>query len=504
MDAGTGPEAWIPLLAPAVPQNESTQGARPETSSSLLNECTGQRRALLIGVSRSKAEGYDVLPNVHDDVYKMRDLLLEIYHYTPSQITILVDDGIEGHVQPTRANILDAIRKFVKDVKAGDRLCFYYSGHTTQVENRSNSEEDGLDECKFPYIRIGLIPLDGGIIVDNELHAVLVRPLPSGSHLVAVLDASNSGSLLDLPHYRCNRVFVPWIWRGKRNSEDLWNGVVRRNARFGSGPISNAGAAHVDNRPATRSSLARLRPKSRGTLFRLRTSLSTDKKDYDKTKKSLATEDVGPVAHALSKPHWFLPDEAARCDSPIGQWPCDGWCRNVEWRSTAMEEADEVKADVISLASCKDSQEAWELDGVSMTSSLVDLLREDPNRTLKDVLVRVSHAMCSIALMRHSRAKGYKKNRKRYIAHLLRNIRQLERGNRSTASLVSPPGIATPPTFPHVSEPRKLVQVVSERIASLWQNLNKVRQDKGYDMSHFQNPELASPRPLDMNRLWRM
>ncbi|KAF7376748.1 Metacaspase type II [Mycena sanguinolenta] len=471
MDAGTGPEARIPLLAPAVPQNESTQGARPETSSSLLNECTGQRRALLIGVSRSKAEGYDVLPNVHDDVYKMRDLLLEIYHYTPSQITILVDDGIEGHVQPTRANILDAIREFVKDVKAGDRLCFYYSGHSTQIANRSNSEEDGMDEC--------LIPLDGEMIVDNELHAALVKPLPSGSHLVAVLDTCNSGSLLDLPHYRCNRVFVPWIWRGKRNSEDLRNGVVRRNARFGNGPIANAGPTHVD------------------------------KKDYDEAKESLTTEDVGPVARVLSKFHWLLPDGAARCDSPVSPWPCDGWCRNIEGRSTAMEDADGVKADADGVeADCGRGGggrgRAWEMDGVSMTSSLVDFLREDPNRTLKDVLVRVSHATYSLALMRHSQAKAYKKDRKRYIAHLLRNIRQLKRGNRSTASLVSPPGIAARPTFPHVAGPRKLVQVVSERIASLWQNLNKVRQDRGYDMSSFQNPELASPKPLDMNRLWRM
>ncbi|KAF7334767.1 Metacaspase pca1 [Mycena sanguinolenta] len=485
MDAGASQEARIPSI---FQQNDPVQ--MDPMSSPFPNDCTGQRKALLIGVSQSKAEGYDVLPTAHEDVYKMRDLLLEIYHYTASQITVLVDDGIEGHVQPTRANILHAIGEFVKDVKAGDKLCFHYSGHSTQIENRSNSEEDGMDEC--------LIPLDGEMIVDNELHAALVKPLPSGSRLVAVLDTCNSGSLLDLPHYRCNRVAVPWMWRGKRNSEDLWNGVVRRNARFmtlsqttgpalqthnvptasraprrcsvisvvcdppalsspssrsstgpdglaraGSGPIANAGAAHV-NGPTIKSPLARMRAKTKAPLDRLRTSFSTDKKDYDKDKENLTTEDVGPVMPAISKLHWFLPDEAAHCDSPVGQWPCNGWCRNVERRSTAMEEADEVKADVISLASCKDSQKAWEMDGVSMTSSLVDLLKENPDRTLKDVLIRISHATYSLALMRHSRAKAYKKQRIRYIAHLIRNIKQLERGNRSTASLVSPPGIAAP------------------------------------------------------------
>jgi hypothetical protein len=73
---------------------------------------------------------------------------------------------------------------------------------------------------------------------------------------------------------------------------------------------------------------------------------------------------------------------------------------------------DEVKADVVSLASCKDSQLAWEADGVSMTSvgdsslpffggalltwgsrqSLVDLLRENPHRSLKDVLISIRYA----------------------------------------------------------------------------------------------------------------
>ncbi|KAF7334769.1 Metacaspase type II [Mycena sanguinolenta] len=412
MDAGVGQEARIPSV---FQQNVPVE--MHSMSSPFPNDCTGQRRALLIGVSRSKAKGYDVLPTAHDDVYKMRDLLLEIYHYTPSQITVLVDDGIEGHVQPTRANILHAIGEFVKDVKAGDKLCFHYSGHSTQIESRANSEEDHMDEC--------LIPLDGEMIVDNELHAALVKPLPSGSRLVAVLDTCNSGSLLDLPHYRCNRVVVPWIWRGQRNSEDLWSGVVRRNARVGSGPIANG-----------------------GHTCRQRTNDQNE--DYDKDKENLTTEDVGPVMPSISKLHRFLPDEAAHCDSPVGQWPCNGWCRNVERRLTAME-ADEVKADVISLASCKDSQRAWEMDGVSMTC---------------DVLVRVSHAMYSIALMRHSQAKAYKKDRKRYIAHLLRSIKQLERGNQ--ASLMSPPGIAGP---------KKLVQVVGERITSLRQSLNKALEN---------------------------
>ncbi|KAF8207963.1 caspase domain-containing protein [Mycena galopus ATCC 62051] len=537
---------------------EQTKHSECAPSSTSIPHCTGQKKALLIAVS--KAKGYDELNSAHSDVYKMRDLLLGRYDYTENQITILVDDGIKGHVQPTRDNILGAIHEFVKDVKEGDQLCFHYCGHSIQISSRSMSEEDGKDEC--------LVPLDGRIIVDNELHQALVRPLPSGSHLVAILDTCHSGSLLDLKHYRCNRVLVPWIWRGKRNSEEIRNGNVRRGARImtlsqttgpalqahnapttsaqaptrgtvisvvcdpptssapssrsstGIGSVARtgsglaAGFARTDTGPISKANpLARIRKDSKH-LERLRTlslamSSAGKHKDQENNKENLTTSDVGPVLPALSKLTWILPEEEAHCESPVGQWPCNGWCRHVEGRSTAMEDVDDVKADVISLASCKDSQKAWEADGISMTSSLVDLLWEDHRRPLRDVLICISHATYSLALMRHSRSKVYKKQRKHYAASLQRKIRQLERGNRSTASLVPPettPSIAARPTLPHVRGPRKasLLRAVREHIASLKQKRQKVLQDSGYDMDSFQNPELASPRPLDMDRPWRM
>jgi hypothetical protein len=130
------------------------------------------------------------------------------YNYTPTEITILMDNG--HYVQPTRHNIvrssmllsyavltclqLAAITDLVKDVKDGDHLFFHCaytpslslpvnttgidSGHSTQVENeRSQSEEDGKDECEFVLVftytplttAAGLIPWDGEEmkIIDN-------------------------------------------------------------------------------------------------------------------------------------------------------------------------------------------------------------------------------------------------------------------------------------------------------------------------------------------------
>jgi len=54
---------------------------------------------------------------------------------------------------------------------------------------------DGYDET--------LCPLDfqtQGMIVDDEINATIVRPLPSGVKLHAIIDACHSGTVLDLPY----------------------------------------------------------------------------------------------------------------------------------------------------------------------------------------------------------------------------------------------------------------------------------------------------------------
>ncbi|KAJ6526919.1 caspase domain-containing protein [Mycena vulgaris] len=336
MVVNRGPAAAGSVLDVQFPAQESSSRASTVT---LNDSDTGRKRALLIGIR--KVKGYAKLKGAHDDVHKMSALLKDLYHYTPADITVLLDDKIDGHVKPTRTNILNAITDFVKDVKAGDRLFFHYSGHSTQVPNQSNSEEDGKDEC--------LVPLDGedNLIVDDELHAHLVVPLPAGAHLVAVLDTCHSGSLLDLKHYRCNRVFVPWVFPGNRNSEDKRQGVTRRGALF-----------------------------LQLSAFSKRSTLPP-------------ADTLSPANAFPTAPAWILPDDQ-RCDSPVARFPCDGWCGH---HRTQDVDADDIKADVISLASCKDSQRAWEdvKDGVriTMTSALVEILRKDPNRSLKEVLVKI-------------------------------------------------------------------------------------------------------------------
>ena len=51
----------------------------------------------------------------------------------------------------------------------------------------------------------------------QELRDMLVDPLPVGSSLTAIFDSCHSGTLLDLDHYLCNRVWFPWCNRGQRD-----------------------------------------------------------------------------------------------------------------------------------------------------------------------------------------------------------------------------------------------------------------------------------------------
>lgn len=98
---------------------------------------------------------------------------------------MLVDDG--DHAPPTRAAIIAAYKKVVSQSQAGDAIFLHYSGHGTKVKDVSGDEDDGYDEA--------LVPLDfkhAGIILDDELNDIIVKALPPGVHVVALVSEHQS------------------------------------------------------------------------------------------------------------------------------------------------------------------------------------------------------------------------------------------------------------------------------------------------------------------------
>jgi hypothetical protein len=41
----------------------------------------------------------------------------------------------------------------------------------------------------------------------------------------AIFDTCHSGTMLDLPHYHCNDVYVPWISKGNRRTKTMQNKI---------------------------------------------------------------------------------------------------------------------------------------------------------------------------------------------------------------------------------------------------------------------------------------
>eukprot|EP00929_Paragymnodinium_shiwhaense_P081890 TRINITY_DN4295_c0_g1_i6.p1 TRINITY_DN4295_c0_g1~~TRINITY_DN4295_c0_g1_i6.p1 ORF type:complete len:274 (+),score=45.09 TRINITY_DN4295_c0_g1_i6:45-824(+) len=96
---------------------------------------------------------------------------------------------------PTRANIEAGLRWLVQDVRPGDVLFLHFSGHGAQKEDPHGYEEDGMNET--------ILPLDfqrAGMITDDEMADIVVRRIPEGVRLTAVMDCCHSGTGLDLPY----------------------------------------------------------------------------------------------------------------------------------------------------------------------------------------------------------------------------------------------------------------------------------------------------------------
>ncbi|KIM26885.1 hypothetical protein M408DRAFT_174809 [Serendipita vermifera MAFF 305830] len=143
-----------------------------------------KRRALLVGIKG------DALKGSHNDVEDMRALLMDVYHWKDEEIMVLKDDDPKSPFYPVRQTVVDHLFILVHNARDGDRLFIHFSGHGSQIEDEDGDETDGLDEV--------ICCADGEIIVDDQLHDILVKPLPHGCRLTALFDCCASGKHLPI------------------------------------------------------------------------------------------------------------------------------------------------------------------------------------------------------------------------------------------------------------------------------------------------------------------
>ena len=157
------------------------------------SNCTGKRKALLIGINYFGQRGQ--LRGCINDVKNMSSYLNQNFGYAREDMVILTDDQQNPMSQPTKANLLRAMHWLVKDARPNDSLFFHYSGHGGQTPDLDGDEDDGYDEVIYPVdFRTQ------GHIVDDEMHRIMVKSLAPGVRLTAIFDSCHSGSALDLPY----------------------------------------------------------------------------------------------------------------------------------------------------------------------------------------------------------------------------------------------------------------------------------------------------------------
>ncbi|KAF9053456.1 caspase domain-containing protein [Panaeolus papilionaceus] len=361
----------------------------------------------------------------HRDVELMRDTLIEKYGYANEDITVLIDDDLEDQLQPTKANILKKIDELVKDIEAGDILFFLYTGHGDQQDTDDPAEEDRKNEV--------MPTCDGKAILDDVLHQRLVAPLPVGSKLFAVCDSCHSGSLLDLFHFRCNGVWVPWLSKGERRTLTVYNMRTRRLARMFTPPTSSRPGTiqrsiedilDADSPQAPTISMASMSfsqpdavdslhvqeiPVQRGRKATASSSSSRFTRVPPKRAKTVLHIDTIKDKAVSDEPNalpWLNePDQDRNLFLSPERIFCDGGCRETCLKN------EPPRADVICLSATDDSELSWANDqGHSLTYKLCHILQSDPNPTLHSLLTYVSHAFHKDYLPMHEDGRKFRKD----------------------------------------------------------------------------------------------
>lgn len=158
----------------------------------------GTRRALLVGINYYGQSGQ--LSGCINDVLNVKKFICNHQGFSEEHVLLLIDDGC--HHNPTRENIIRALRQLVAQSRPGDSVYFHYSGHGGLLDpdyhwNRFKAGKPNKEHDETLY------PVDhekAGQIRDFSLFNHFVKPMAAGVTVTCVMDCCHSGSVLDLPY----------------------------------------------------------------------------------------------------------------------------------------------------------------------------------------------------------------------------------------------------------------------------------------------------------------
>lgn len=160
------------------------------------SQCNNKRKALCIGINYFGQQGVE-LKGCINDANNVKNFLCRQYGYRDGDIVMLTDDSSDPKQIPTRANMIRAMKWLVEGAEPNDSLFLHYSGHGGQTKDLDGDEADGFDEVIYP---VDFRQPGSSHMTDDEIHSIVVRPLPPGCRLTAIFDSCHSGSAMDLPY----------------------------------------------------------------------------------------------------------------------------------------------------------------------------------------------------------------------------------------------------------------------------------------------------------------
>lgn len=145
------------------------------------------KRALLIGIDEYESPDIRDLGGAVNDVELMQSVLIGKFAIPAQNIRVLVDE------EATRKGILNAIREHLIEADPpADIAILQYSGHGSQMEDRSSDELDHLDETIVPHdARVG----DIFDINDDEINGLLMQLSEVTPNVTFIMDSCHSGSV---------------------------------------------------------------------------------------------------------------------------------------------------------------------------------------------------------------------------------------------------------------------------------------------------------------------
>ncbi|KAH9995798.1 caspase domain-containing protein [Russula vinacea] len=205
-----------------------------------------KRKALVIGTNYSRhAKPQFRLRHCVEDAERMADFLCDKLGFKLDDIRLMTDKTPWD--LPTKDNILGAMEALVDGAQPGDSFFFIVlSGHGVQIKDTNGDEVDGLDECICAIDYRGDDPRPTcrttGLIVDDTMHDILVKPLPRGCRLTAMFDVSYVNNIMQYEYtddYDLNGKVKPiihpdklWLLSQKESRADVVSlGASKDNQR---------------------------------------------------------------------------------------------------------------------------------------------------------------------------------------------------------------------------------------------------------------------------------